>query len=296
MKKYLILLIIFALIEIGLALYLTVWREHFWQAISNKQQLQFMQQLGIFTIVAVVMCVLSGISGYLLNLTAIKWREKLNKECHNQYLCAECAHLDKDCNNCGGRGYTSIVLDNKSENLPQRIEADCREYPALLLNIVFGAVKSIVYCVVFITSMLYLFSFWYVGVLLCYVAIGQVITYFIAKPLISLNYQSQRVEATYRNSLTINNFNDCVRIMLGLAKKQKHLTYAQTLYNQIGVIVPLILIAPVYFTTGMTFGMLMRFNSVASTILENMSYVIDSFDQINRFLSCKKRLKEIGVI
>lgn len=85
MKKYIALLISFAIIEIGLALYLTVWREHFWNAVSNKEQLHFLQQLGIFTVVALVCCFVSGISGYLVSLTAIKWREKLNDTAFKLY-------------------------------------------------------------------------------------------------------------------------------------------------------------------------------------------------------------------
>jgi ABC-type uncharacterized transport system fused permease/ATPase subunit len=78
MKRYLFWLILFAALEISLALYLTTWREHFWNAVSGKEQVQFMHQLGIFTIVALIACFVSGFSGYLVSLTAIRWREKLN--------------------------------------------------------------------------------------------------------------------------------------------------------------------------------------------------------------------------
>jgi ABC-type uncharacterized transport system fused permease/ATPase subunit len=84
--------------------------------------------------------------------------------------------------------------------------------------------------------------------------------------------------------------------MLGLAKKQKHLTYFQQFYGQLGVIVPLLIIAPLYFSSGMTIGTLMRFNSLGATILDNMSYGINSFGLINRLISCRKRLKEVNIL
>lgn len=271
MKKYIVCLIVFALLEISLALYLTWWRECFWQAISLKDSSSFIQQLGVFTGVALVMCFVSGISGYLVSLTAIKWRENLNAKAMS-------------------------VRDNKIENLNQRIQEDCMSYPDLFLNIAFGSIKSLTYILVFSISLVFSFSYFFLLILITYSIIGTLIAKRIALPLISLNYQQQRLEATYRNNLTIENFSDCIALMLGLAKKQKHLTYFQQFYGQLGVLVPLLIIAPQYFTSAMTLGALMRFNSVSSTILDNMSYGINSFASINKLISCRKRLKEANII
>ena len=273
MIKYIFWLIVFAALEITLALYLTFWREHFWNAVSNKEQLHFLQQLVIFTGVALLACFVSGFSGYLVSLTAIKWREKLNS-----------------------KAFALGVHNSKIENANQRIQQDTMDYPDLLLGLAYGSLKALLYIIMFIISLVLSFSWWYVGVLLVYTTIGSVLTNYIAKPLIHLNYEQQRVEATYRNQLKIENFSDCICIMLGLAKKQKHLTYFQQFYSQVGVIIPLLIIAPAYFSSAMSIGMLMRFNSLSSTILENLSYGVSNFAMINRLLSCHKRLKEAGVL
>ncbi len=271
MRKYLALLIIAAIVEISLALYLTMWRETFWNAVSNKEQLHFIQQLMIFTGVAVFICFVSGLSGYLVSLTAIKWREMLN---HKAFA----------------------IRESEIENINQRIQEDCMSYPDLCLNLAFGTLKAVIYIVVFAISLMMSFSYLFLAILIGYSLVGTTLTHYIAKPLIHLNYQQQRLEASYRNNLTIANFTDCILIMLGLARKQKHLTYFQQFYGQIGVIVPLVIIAPSYFSTLMTLGMLMRFNSLSSTILENMSYGINSFGNINKLMSCRKRLKEANIL
>lgn len=271
MKKYIVLLVMFAILEIMLALYLTFWREAFWQAVSNKQSGAFIHQLIVFTGVACVICFVSGMSGYMVSLSAIKWREKLNAKALE-------------------------VTNVKIENISQRIQADCMDYPTLCLTLGFGLVKAVVYIIVFCVTFLLTFSVTYLSVLVAYAIIGTIFTKLIAKPLIALNYKQQQVEATYRNGLTHGNFSECVRLMLGLAKKQKHLTYFQQFYNQVGVVIPLIIIAPEYFSSSMTLGLLMRFNSTSSTILDNMSYGISSFGDINRLLSCRKRLAEAGVV
>lgn len=272
MKKYIIWLILFAALEISLALYLTFWREHFWNAISLKQGQEIVTQLGVFTAVALVICFVSGFSGYLVSLTAIKWRERLNAKA------------------------LGMTHDKSIENVNQRVQEDCMSYPDTFINLSYGTIKAILYIIVFCTSLCLSFSWLYLTLLLGYTIVGTYITKKIATPLISLNYQQQRLEATYRNDLTIPNFKECIIVMLGLAKKQKHLTYFQQLYLQVGVILPILLIAPVYLTTGMTIGVLMRFNSIGGTILDNMSYGISNFAAINKLLSCRKRLTEAGII
>lgn len=274
MRRYILLLILLGAVEISLALYLTFWREHFWNSIANKESIEFLYQLGIFIAVALCICLVTGMSGYLVTLTAIRWRAQLNETAVNLNL----AH------------------NKEHENIPQRIQEDCRELPLIALDLCFGSLKAVVYIVVFSTALLLSFSWVLLGIILLYSLAGTWITKKVATPLIALNYNSQRAEATYRTILNDENFTQCVKIMLGIARKQKHLSYTQTLYNQIGVVLPLIIIAPVYFTTQMPIGVLMRFNSTGATILENMSYGINSFVQINRLLACRRRLKEIGVI
>lgn len=265
------MLICLGILEISLALYLTFWREHFWNAVTNKDSHEFLYQLGKFTIVALTICFVNGYSGYIVSLTAIKWREKLNTK-------ALSLHSDE------------------IENSRQRIQADCMDYPTLALDLMFNSTKSLVYVLVFVTSFLISFSWMLLSGLICYAILGTVLTKKLAMPLVHLNYESQRAEATYRSSLLTCNFIECISIMLGLAKKQKHLSYLQNLYGQIGVVLPLIIIAPMYFATGMSVGTLMRFNSTSSTILDNLSYGINSFGNINKWLSCSKRLKEMKVI
>src|SRR4051812_13199551 len=138
MRKYITWLIIFAIIEISLSLYLTFWRDHFWTAVSNKQSLEFIKQLGVFTGVALCICFTSGISGYLVSLSAIKWREKLN----NNAL---------DVTDC----------DHRIENLNQRIQADCWDYPTLVLNLGFGFCKALSYIIVFCVALALSFSWLY---------------------------------------------------------------------------------------------------------------------------------------
>jgi putative ATP-binding cassette transporter len=81
-----------------------------------------------------------------------------------------------------------------------------------------------------------------------------------------------------------------------LARQTKKLNYFQQFYGQVAVIIPICVLAPSYFAAAITFGVLMQAVSIMSTVLDNLSYGINSFGEINRLLSCKRRLKEAGVI
>jgi len=187
-------------------------------------------------------------------------------------------------------------METPIENLGQRRQDDCTMYPDLMLTLGVGSAKAVSYILIFSTSIITMYGYVYLLYFILYCIVGSYLTSKIARPLIELNYQQQRAEATYRNDLSINNFQDCIHIMLGLAKKQKHLTYFQQFYGQLGVIVPLLVIAPVYFTTGMTLGSLMRFNSLSSTVMDNLNYGVSSFAMINKLVSCRRRLLEAGII
>lgn len=271
MKKYLIWLAILGVTEICISLYLSFWREHFYNAIVERNLDEFLLQTGIFTSVALFYCFVAGMAGYLTTLAAIKWREILN----SRVLAAKPV---------------------KILNFPQRVQEDCKEYPLLFLQLVFGGVKSVLYIIVFTIALLIGFSWIFAAIIVVYSVIGTLITKYIANPLVKYNYDHQAAEATYRADLTQAKFGECIKIMLGMAKKEKHLSYFQNFYAQIGVVLPLLLAVPVYFTTDMSVGALMRFKGISGVIIENFSYGVLSFAIINRLLSCRARLKEIGVI
>ena len=272
MKKYIALLGAVGAAEIGLALYLTFWRESFWQAVSAHQYSEFINMLYWFTGAALLICFVSGMSGYLLTISAIKWREKLNTKA------------------------LALKLGNEVLNTPQRIQEDCYSYPDLVLQLGFGWAKAVVYIIAFSISLLISFSWSYLIILVVYGAVATLISGWVAKPLIKMNYATQQAEASYRAELTPSNFDHCIKVLFGMARKQKRLSYTQAFLSQVGVVVPFIIIAPVYFTTAMPIGLLMRFNSTASTVLDNLSYGMSSFGMLNKLLACRKRLKEIDVI
>lgn len=269
MKKYLIYIAILSAIEIALAYYLTEWRHGFWTTIENKDVSGFYSQIGVFTFVALLFCFVSSYAQYFQNICAIVWRTILNKRVSNE---------------------TKDV-----ENFNQRVQDDCREYPDLLLQVGIGGIKALFYIVIF-GVILALYSPYYVLIIAIYAIAGTLISGMVAKPLIHLNYESQKLEATYRNNLILCNLHKCLDISRLLAYNVKKLAYFQVGYGQISVILPIFIVAPSYFSGELTLGGMMQCVAVMATLADNLNWGVSSFNIFNRLLSCKKRLREIGVV
>lgn len=272
MYKYTIVLSILLITEISLAIYLSIWREYFWNIVVEKNVTQFIHLILIFTGVSLALCFVTGLTTYLINISSISYREILNLKVRTKWI-----RRDKD----------------KIENFAQRQQADCMDYSNLLFIIFYGLIKSIIYIVTFSIVLGNLYGYSYLILLYTYGLLGSYIAKKIAYPLISLNYQTQKLEASYRDNLTKANFLSCISVQFLIAKKQKYLSYFQSFYGQMAVLVPFFIIAPSYLEGAMTVGLLMRFNGTAATILENISYGVNQFSDINKLLSCRKRLKEI---
>ncbi len=271
MRRFIIALVLLGILEITLVLYLTHWREVFWNYVSSKNIDGFITYLEIFTGVALLLCIIVATATYTGTRAAIAWRQILNERAMG-------------------------LLHVKVENLSQRVQEDCSKYPDLVMNIGYGVVKALVYLLVFSVALCIEFNYMYLLLIMAYAIMATVIAKKIGNPLIKLNYKMQQTEASYRSNITAPNFKECIFIQLSLAKKLKHLQYFQSLYGQLGVVIPLIIIAPAYFTTTMLLGSLMQANSIMSTITDNMSYGILNFDQFNKLLSCRTRLLELGVL
>lgn len=271
MRKYIALLVILGLIEISLVLYLAIWREIFWNFVSVKNLEGFIKYLGIFTGVALVLCFATATSTYVRVKLAVVWRKKLNAKA------LTLKHID-------------------IENVSQRIQEDCMTYPDYLIYVIYGITRAVLFFVVFSIALSIQFNVIY---LICIVTFGIGATLLAKKigyPLIGTYYKSQKVEATYRTTLTELDFMECIKLQLRLAAQEKKLKYFQGFFGQLGVIVPLIIVAPVYFTTQMLLGSLMQATSMMGTITEHLSYGVDNFATFNHLISARKRLLELGVL
>ena len=271
MRKYLYLTCFCGLLEIAIVLGLTFWREHFWSNVVAKDIHGSLVYLGIFSVVTLVLCFVATVGTYAGTRASIRWREILNMKALG-------------------------LKTSKIENMRQRVQEDCFQYPKLVIELGGGLLKALIYVIVFATAIVYGFKLSWLLYMAAYSIGATIIARYIGHPLVQLNYRIQQAEATYRSKLSKNNFITCIITQIAIAKKVKHLQYFQNFYGQLSIIIPLIIIAPDYFYNHITFGQLMQANSTMSTLDENLSYGIYTFNDTNKLLSCRRRLIEAKII
>lgn len=272
-RRLLIKLGICLLGEIGLVSYLAIWRESFWNAVSLKDSHSFVIQLTYFTIVVLLLVLITGLTSYLINYISLLSRYKLTRKA---------LKIKENLGNI--------------EGYRQRIQEDCRDYFQLSWTLgsqlFSNAVKFIIFSIIIIKQS----SIFNLIFCLIYVIIGTYIANKVAKPLISLNYNNQLTEAVFRQDLRKTLLSKLYINNMSIFIRMKYLQYFQSFYNQITVIIPLLFLSYPYFTGKISFGVLMQLSACIGSVIDYSSYFINSFDIINRWLSCKKRLKEINLI
>jgi putative ATP-binding cassette transporter len=263
-------LVILIALEISGVSFLAIWREWFWNAVEKKELYLFIKYLLEFSAVALALVFVSGYKGFLINTTSLLIRTELTEKA-----------LDKI---------------HKIEGYEQRIQEDCKTYPALSLTLLstFGSnlVQTLVFCGIIIHQSNLHNLFWAV----VYTIVGTFIASRIAKPLIQLNYDNQKTEAAFRQDLTLIRYAATYANNMALYVKLKYLQYFQAFFDQITVIIPLLILSPSYFGGMISFGVLMQLSSCISEVINQGSFFVNNFQDINRWIGCKRRLQESKII
>lgn len=264
-----VLLLLLILIELGLTLYLAMWRETFWSAVENKDYNTFIWYLGYFAGVALTLCFVVSYQQYITTILGLYFRTKLTK--------------------------IALKSTISHDTMRQIKQEDCLAYPQLLLNLSVGLFRNV--CLVGIYGYIILkVGILYIILPTGYAVLSTLICYKLAYPLINLNYLNQSTEAKFRELLSKISYAKAFRNNFELAKATKKLGYFQVGFGQTGVVLPYIFLSGLYFSTQITFGALMQCASAMNSLIDSMSFFTTSFNDINKLLSCKKRLKLIEVI
>ncbi len=269
-KRCVTILALMTIAECGSIGAIGILREGFWNSVSNHDLTQFILYLVYFAVVALFACLVSGYGQYIGSYLSLVLRRQLTR-----------------------KALKTIV---QVENYQQRIQEDCMVYNQLKIGLIVGGVRNTVILLTYATILVYQLSWGYLTLPIAYAIIGTLIAAKIARPLINLNYINQNLEAAFRQVLSKLNYARAHRNNYNLFKTTKYLSYFQSFYGQITVMVPYLILAPAYFGLKITFGIFMQTASAMNTVIDSLSYGINSFNDFNRYLSCRRRLQESKII
>ncbi|KVE98790.1 ABC transporter ATP-binding protein/permease [Burkholderia vietnamiensis] len=293
---------------------LNKWNAQFYNALQSKDVHEFPNLLIQFSALAFGFIILAVYGRYLRQMLGFRWRQWLTDRFLGQWL--------------GDRAFYRIERDHLADNPDQRITDDLQSFATTTLALSLDLLSTVVTLVSFITILWSLagalsvslgatpitipgYMVWAAAL---YAVVGSVIIQKFGHPLVSINYQQQRVEADFRFGLirvrenaeqiafydgekteTANAQGLFMRIRDNwwrVMKYTKRLTFVLSFYGQIAMIFPLVVAAPRYFAGAFSFGVLMQISSAFNTVSDSFSWFINSYGTLVEWRATVNRLRE----
>ena len=228
---------------------------------------------------------------------ALNWRDFLARTLMLRYF--------------NNRAYYRLLSNEAIDNPDQRISEDARNFTVTALSFVLIVINSVIQIIGY-TGVLWSISGTLVAVLLGYAIGGTLVAFLIGKRLIGLNYLQYEREADFRYGLVRvrdnaesiafyrgerREFRDLrsrlgavVGNMMMLIRWNRNLAFFTTGYNSLALILPMLIVAPLFLRGEVEFGKITQAAAAFSVFLAAVSLVITQFERLSAFAAGVTRL------
>jgi vitamin B12/bleomycin/antimicrobial peptide transport system ATP-binding/permease protein len=212
------------------------------------------------------------------------------------------------------RAYYEINTRDQIDNPDQRISEDIRSFTRTSLSFLLTILGSIVTLISFI-GVLVSISLPLSVTLFLYALFGTIITVFIGKRLVKLNFNQVKQEANFRYGLVHirdnaesiafyrgeeqesiqvkQRFIEAIRNFDLLIGWQRNLDFFTTGYEYFVAALPYLVVAPIYFSGQVEFGAITQAAVAFRQIFRALSIIVDRFDELSAFAASINRLGEL---
>src|SRR5918996_706713 len=187
-----------ALAMVWMEVQFNYWNRDFYNTFENRDQAEFFRQLGKFGLLALTWIIMAVYRLWFLQMLQIEWRTWLTD------------HLLQDWMNDQAH-YRMQLLDRGTDNPDQRIAEDLRIFVDYTSDLALGLLSAVVTLISFVVILWGLSGsaeLWGISIpgylvwtALIYATVGTLLTHYIGRKLIGLDFNRQRVEADFRFSL-----------------------------------------------------------------------------------------------
>jgi vitamin B12/bleomycin/antimicrobial peptide transport system ATP-binding/permease protein len=279
------------------------WNQPFYDALSHRNFAQFLDQLGVFGIIAGTLLVLNVGQRWLGETLKLKLREGLAHDLIRNWLVP-------------GRAFRLSSAGAVAVNPDQRMHEDARHLTELSADLGIGLVQSSILLATFVKILWSLssnFAFHFEGrqlvipgymvwAAVLYSGSASLVSYWVGRSLIDRNAERYAREADMRYSLVrVNEHIDAIalsggesdearRIEIDLAAVLKatarlvtgltNLTWITAGYGWFTLVAPILVAAPLYFAGNITFGGLMLASGAFLQVQSSLRWFVDNFSTI----------------
>jgi vitamin B12/bleomycin/antimicrobial peptide transport system ATP-binding/permease protein len=299
------------------------WNRRFFEMLQNKDVPSFLPLILEFSILAAIYILVAVYRLYLRQMLQMRWRVWLTSHMVDQWL--------------DNKVYYRLELqDRRTDNPDQRITEDLNLFTANTLGIALGVLGSVVTLVSFITILWNISGSvtiplgdgitipgYMVWVSIAYAFVGSILTHFVARRLIPLNFEQQRREADFRYGLVrvrenaegvalyggerpestelLNRVEGIRANWWRIMDYTKRLTFYVSGYSQIAIIFPYLVAAPRYLAGEISLGVLTQTSGAFGQVEGTLSWFINNYDAlagwkatVDRLLTFQEAIDRLG--
>jgi len=293
------LLLLLSLSVSGLNVIISYVGNFFTTALAEKDQPTFWRFLFVYAGVFIVGTPIVVVYTYTRQKLALYWREWMTNKFLDNYL--------------ENRSYYQINSEGKIDNPDQRMAEDVKSFTNQSLFFVLTILNSVIDVISF-TGILWSISKLLSIFLIFYAVTGTLIAVIFGRKLITLNFNQLRREADFRYGLVhirdnaesiafyqgeeqeslqikqrfarvFNNFN----LLIGW---QRNVDYFTTGYRYAVIILPSLIMAPIYFAGEIKYGDITQAGFAFSQVLGAFSLVVSQIDNLTAFAAGINRLSK----
>lgn len=266
-------------------------------ALEKRNLGGFQQGLWVYLGIIAVGIPLAAFYRYMEERMALNWRDFLARTFTLRYFY--------------NRAYYRLQGHEVIDNPDQRISEDARNFTITALSFSLLVLNSIIQ-MVGLAGVLWTISPMLMWVLIGYATTGTAVAFLIGKRLIGLNYLQYEREADFRYGLVRVRDNaesiafyrgerrelrdlrarlgGVVGNMLVLIRWNRNLAFFSTGYNSLALILPLVIVAPLFLRGQVEFGKIAQASAAFGTFLAAVSMVITQFERLSQFAAGVTRL------
>ena len=307
------LLLAIVLLNLGavfMLVQLNEWYRVFYDALQEKNQPVFWQQVVRFCWLALIYIVIAVYKFYLTQVLQLRWRVWMT----DHYLSRWLAH----------KAFYRMELarftdasEGVADNPDQRIQEDLYLFTSYSVTLSMGLLNAVVTLLSFVGILWTLsgsltvplpqalgggtwdIAGYMVWAAVLYCAVGSAIAHWIGKPQVRLNFDQQMLEANFRHHMVrVREYNEAIALDGGerverqkldlrftavvgnyfkLIRNQKQLTWFNSFFAQAATIFPLIVAAPRFFGGAIQLGQLMQISSAFGRVQDSLSWLVDNY-------------------
>jgi vitamin B12/bleomycin/antimicrobial peptide transport system ATP-binding/permease protein len=306
------LIVFLSVLIVYLSKLLNFWNARFFNAIQQKDAAAFWHELIYWTVLVALFIIAFVYRQWLTQLLGIRWRRWLSEVYFRDWL--------------ADRTYYRMELDSHgADNPEQRIEQDCNNFVTQTLSIVLGLLLQTMTVATFASVLFELSGSFVLPVFggiavpgymmwmaFLYALLGSLITYFVGRPLVRVNFELERYNADFRyRMIRIRENSESIALFRGehdeerrlrdafariyttwwdYMKCTKRLTWLTAFYGQAAAIFPIIVAAPRYFAGQIELGTLTQTADAFGQVQGSLSWFVDTYSSLAAWKAVLDRL------